>query len=108
MQILTNNYNYKRDNHMKSILNQLLKSTAETVKSDITEKRKTYTEAKEFSDSADATDYMEKIESMLKSAELKAWAKETDSNFSNVKTQKLLKIAEKAYSDFLEEMYSAE
>ena len=64
-------------------------------------------EAKEYSDSVSATDDMDKIESLLKKPELMAWAKETDHNYST-KTEKFLKLTQKAYAAFYDEMLKAE
>ena len=55
--------------------------------------------AKEFEDSADATDHVETIGTMLADKRLKAWSKVTDQNFS-AKTLPLLNAAIKAFDAY--------
>jgi hypothetical protein len=64
-------------------------------------------ESSRFDDSADATEFFEKIETMMKDKRLFDWAKATDSNYDSHSVQKLQK-AIKAYEDFTEELYNAE
>lgn len=61
---------------------------------------------KEFSDSAEATDFMETLHGMLTDERLADWADATDDNFSTSTSQTLSVVRDK-YTNFINEMYEA-
>jgi hypothetical protein len=58
---------------------------------------------KEFTDSVEATEFMEKIENMLMDERLTDWARET-----NIESTEKLATARVAYFKFLEYMYNVD
>lgn len=59
-----------------------------------------------FKDSVEATEFMDRLDSMLRDSRLSAWCKSTDENF-NVQTTVKLEEARDAYKDLMERMESA-
>ena len=59
---------------------------------------------KEFEDSLEATEFMEKLDSMLNDPRLKDWANETDDNYDQ-DTANDLHRARKAYKKFIYKMF---
>ena len=60
----------------------------------------------EFEGSDDASEFMYNINHMMNDKRLKAWTKDTDSNYG-VKSAAALKAAQKAYSTFIDIMDTA-
>ena len=60
----------------------------------------------EFKDSVEATEFMEKLHSMLRDPRLLDWAQETDDNFSTI-TDQSLQSAQASYTAFMNDMYEA-
>jgi len=63
-------------------------------------------EGKEFSDSVEATEFIEELEYKLASKQLASYLRETDSNFGS-KTIARLRDVNKAMDKFIEEFYQA-
>ena len=61
---------------------------------------------KEFTDSVEATEFMEKLEDMINDPRLKDWANETDDNYGQNTANDLHK-ARKAYKKFMKKMFEA-
>jgi hypothetical protein len=60
-----------------------------------------------FEDSAEATDFMEQLSSMLNDPRLKDWATVTEENYGGDFIAQL-RMAKIAYKEFLDAMYEAE
>ena len=60
---------------------------------------------KEFKDSIEATEFMEKLHTMLNDPRLMDWAEETDDNFGAT-TDQSLQCAMQSYNTFMNEMFT--